>query len=165
MLIEWDGQNNYLDNNGFKFSLWSVLENFCVWINAIFIKNKNNNFLKIIFNLTSISPQHPGFLSTGNTSDQHLYPHPTHNDYHLREHHEQQPDSTSYTLGQTSNFYINVDTPDFVTTTSSSPFTVVGQNSNGTSLGNSSVNFQQKRGCLQLWQFLITLLNDEPSSW
>lgn len=76
----------------------------------------------------------------------------------------QQPDSTSSSLLQqpvadVSYFNNSTDSSDYVTTTSlTSPSSACIP---PTSAGN--VSFQQRRGSLQLWQFLIALL-DEPSS-
>ncbi|XP_070503947.1 ETV5-related protein Ets96B-like isoform X2 [Chironomus tepperi] len=83
---------------------------------------------------------------------------------------QQQPDSTSSLHHQSTNsemvYYNNSDSSDFVTTTSSSshltaPTTTHQLQSNN--LNSPSINFQQRRGSLQLWQFLIALL-DEPAS-
>lgn len=80
-----------------------------------------------------------------------------------------QPDSTSSVHQQTADIgYFNnsTDSSDYVTTTSNNQqLTIQATNasvqSNNLSHGNST--FQQRRGSLQLWQFLIALL-DEPSS-
>lgn len=80
-------------------------------------------------------------------------------------HHEQQPDSTSSTLHQQASedvtfFNNSADSSDYVTTTSNHSFPTPGI---GNLQGSTSISFQQRRGSLQLWQFLIALL-DEPSS-
>ncbi|CRL07408.1 CLUMA_CG020381, isoform A [Clunio marinus] len=85
-------------------------------------------------------------------------------------HHQQQPDSTSASsLHQhstvESHFYNNsTDSSDYVTTTSNPSLTTT---TNGTltcnTLSSANVSFQQRRGSLQLWQFLIALL-DEPTT-
>lgn len=84
--------------------------------------------------------------------------------------HQPQPDSTSsLLLNQPSGevtYYNNSDSSDFVTTTSNHSLTSTNA-SNGnlqsSPLNTGPVNFQQRRGSLQLWQFLIALL-DEPIS-
>ncbi|CAG9808001.1 unnamed protein product [Chironomus riparius] len=82
---------------------------------------------------------------------------------------QQQPDSTSSLHHQTTNsemvYYNNSDSSDFVTTTSNSHLTTPTSTHQlqSNNLNSPSINFQQRRGSLQLWQFLIALL-DEPSS-
>lgn len=71
---------------------------------------------------------------------------------------QQQPDSTSSLLTRSSPHYHglgNTESPEYPTSTS---LALIGQNSN-----HSNASLQPKRGCIQLWQFLIALL-DEPSS-
>lgn len=83
-----------------------------------------------------------------------------------------QPDSTSSaSIHQQSAdigyFNNSTDSSDYVTTTSNQQQLSIQttnasvQSNNNLSHGNTS--FQQRRGSLQLWQFLIALL-DEPSS-
>jgi len=61
-------------------------------------------------------------------------------------------------------YYNNSDSSDFVTTTSSSTHLATPTSQlQSNNLNSPSINFQQRRGSLQLWQFLIALL-DEPAS-
>ena len=62
-------------------------------------------------------------------------------------------------------YYNNSDSSDFVTTTSNSHLTTPTSTHQlqSNNLNSPSINFQQRRGSLQLWQFLIALL-DEPAS-
>jgi hypothetical protein len=79
----------------------------------------------------------------------------------------QQPDSTSSLHQQSSGeivYYNNsTDSSDYVTTTSNHSLTPTNAALPGNNLNSGNVSFQQRRGSLQLWQFLIALL-DEPSS-
>ncbi|CAO1431267.1 unnamed protein product [Diamesa serratosioi] len=85
--------------------------------------------------------------------------------------HQQQPDSTSSLHQQHHQasseivYYNNsADSSDFVTTTSTPALTPTNNHlqSNATTVPGGG-HIQQRRGSLQLWQFLIALL-DEPSS-
>lgn len=80
----------------------------------------------------------------------------------------QQPDSTSSLHHQQPSgeivYYNNsTDSSDYVTTTSNHSLTPTNGSLTSNTLNTGSVSFQQRRGSLQLWQFLIALL-DEPSS-
>lgn len=86
-----------------------------------------------------------------------------------------QPDSTSSAASihqQSADIgYFNnsTDSSDYVTTTSNQQQLSIQttnasvQSNNNLSHGNT--NFQQRRGSLQLWQFLIALLDEPSSRW
>lgn len=80
-----------------------------------------------------------------------------------------QPDSTSSAIhhpasGDVAYYNNSTDSSDYVTTTSSHSLTAAANgNMQSNTLSSGTVSFQQRRGSLQLWQFLIALL-DEPSS-
>ena len=89
-----------------------------------------------------------------------LYQTPNIENYQQR---NEQPDSTTYTFipNQTfSHYQGNLDSPvlDYVSTSTTLPI-----ERSTSRIINSSGVLQQKRGCLQLWQFLIALLNSEQS--
>jgi ets translocation variant 5 len=72
-------------------------------------------------------------------------------------HHQQQ------SSGEIVYYNNNSDSSDFVTTTSNHSLTPTNGSLPSNTLNSGSISFQQRRGSLQLWQFLIALL-DEPSS-
>jgi hypothetical protein len=123
----------------------------------------NKNYLKIIFLIS--------FFKVG-WHHHHHYTFPEHQIYASSTPtiYQQQPDSTSSHQIASEVVYFNnsTDSSDYVTTTSNSnvtptpPTATAHQQLQSNSL-NSPMNFQQRRGSLQLWQFLIALL-DEPAS-